>query len=122
MSEVPAPEPFGTFLRERRVAKGFTLRKFAIALDVSPTYVTGIENGTQPPPTPERLKRISALIDVDEAELIDRARRWDDAFSIEAKEQPKLVTVYRAVRELTPEQMDEVVQFAQRLPREGGGG
>ncbi|MGE3776318.1 MAG: helix-turn-helix domain-containing protein, partial [Pirellulaceae bacterium] len=36
---------FGTYLREKRVAKGYSLRKFAELVDVSPTYLSQVEQG-----------------------------------------------------------------------------
>lgn len=42
---------FGQRLRERRIAKGYSLRKFAELVGVSPTYLSRVEQGNVDPPT-----------------------------------------------------------------------
>jgi transcriptional regulator with XRE-family HTH domain len=37
------PQTFGERLRDARVAKGYSLRKFAKEADVSPTYLSQVE-------------------------------------------------------------------------------
>ena len=41
---------FGQYIRELRTDKGITLREFARQLDVSPTYISQIEQGNFGPP------------------------------------------------------------------------
>lgn len=38
---------FGKFVRRKRLEKGFTLNKFAIAADIDPAIISRIENGMQ---------------------------------------------------------------------------
>ena len=37
-------QTFGSFLREKRMARGLTLRGMAAKLDLSPVYMSNIEN------------------------------------------------------------------------------
>ena len=37
-------QTFGSFLREKRIARGLTLRGMAAKLDLSPVYMSNIEN------------------------------------------------------------------------------
>ncbi|MEI6539139.1 MAG: helix-turn-helix transcriptional regulator [Planctomycetota bacterium] len=51
------PNIFGQWLREKRVAKGYTLRKFAELVGVSPTDLSHVEQGAADPRTAERRTR-----------------------------------------------------------------
>jgi transcriptional regulator with XRE-family HTH domain len=42
---------FGELLRDTRIEKGFSLRKFAELLGVSPTYLSQVEQGNVMSPT-----------------------------------------------------------------------
>lgn len=106
---------FGELLRESRLAKGMTLRKFAEALGVSPTYVSGVENGTLPPPTSERLSAIAQLLDVNADELIEVAGRWDDLAKQKAEESSEFVMLFRAVKDMSPDQLNQVTEAAKRI-------
>lgn len=46
---------FGQFLRSKRLAKGFSLRRFAELVGVSPTYLSQVEQANCDPPTAERV-------------------------------------------------------------------
>jgi len=54
---------FGLVLRERRVEKGYSLRKFAGMVGVSPTYLSQVERGNVDPPTAERVRRMAEILD-----------------------------------------------------------
>ena len=43
MTKKKPDKTFGQHLREKRVAKGFSLRKFATLVEVSPTYISQVE-------------------------------------------------------------------------------
>ena len=57
------PVSFGQELRAKRIAKGFSLRKFAKLVDVSPTYLSQVEQENVDPPTAERVTRMAELLD-----------------------------------------------------------
>jgi transcriptional regulator with XRE-family HTH domain len=44
-------QTFGQVLREARLAKGITLRKFAEMVGISPTYLSQVEQENVDPPT-----------------------------------------------------------------------
>lgn len=46
----PVKETFARFFREKRIAKGFTLRSFSERFDYDPAYISRIERGLLPPP------------------------------------------------------------------------
>ena len=111
---------FGGLLREKRLAKGLTLRKFAEQLGVSPTYVSGVENGTLPPPTFDRIEAISRLLEVPVDELMEHAGRWDDMAKQKVEERPEFVRLFRAVKDLSPEQIEQVTKLASQIGEEDG--
>ena len=108
---------FGRFIKIRRLERQLTLRKFADEIGVSPTYVSGFENGTIAPPTPERLLRISQILTLDYEELLTLARRWEDAIPPELDENPKLLTLYRTVRTMAPAQLAELQEKANEIKK-----
>lgn len=118
-NEQPSTNRFGELLRASRLAKGLTLRKFAEALGVSPTYVSGIENGTLPPPTSDRIATIAKLLEVDSDELIEVAGRWDDLAKQKAEESSEFVMLFRAVKDMSPDQLNQVTEAAKQIGSDG---
>ncbi len=62
---------FGSFLREKRMARGLTLRGMAAKLDLSPVYMSNIENDRRAAPSQEYLERMALLLQLDKPE-----REW----------------------------------------------
>lgn len=69
---------FGQLLRERRIAKKLSLRKFAELVGVSPTYLSQVEQDNVDPPTAERAQRIAELLEENVDEWISLAGRVPD--------------------------------------------
>jgi transcriptional regulator with XRE-family HTH domain len=55
-------QTFGQILREARLAKGITLRKFAEMVGISPSYLSQVEQDNVAPPTAERVKTMATLL------------------------------------------------------------
>lgn len=68
-------QTFGELLRETRLKRGFSLRKFADKVDVSPTYLSQVEQENVDPPTAERVKRMAELLGENPDEWIAIAGR-----------------------------------------------
>ena len=64
-------QTFGSFLREKRIARGLTLRGMAAKLDLSPVYMSNIENNRRAAPSQEYLERMALLLQLDKPE-----REW----------------------------------------------
>ena len=64
-------QTFGSFLREKRIARGLTLRGMAAKLDLSPVYMSNIENDRRAAPSQEYLERMALLLQLDKPE-----REW----------------------------------------------
>ena len=105
-------QTFGSFLREKRMARGLTLRGMAAKLDLSPVYLSNIENDRRPAPTRaylERLEqeRMALLLQLDKPE-----REWMLDLAAKSKQN-------RVSADLPDYIMDrEIVRAALRTARE----
>lgn len=119
MTKKQAPR-FGDVLREKRMAKGFSLRRFAQLVDVSPTYLSQVEQDNVAPPTADRVKRMAEIL----GENVDK---WTALAGRLAEDLPKIIQesptdvpdLLRAVRGLTAEQLRKLREEAERMKREG---
>ena len=68
-------ETFGERVRRSRQAKKITLRKFASLINVSPTYMSQIENNRFSPPTEEVICEIARALEEDKDELLSLANK-----------------------------------------------
>ena len=71
-------QTFGSFLREKRIARGLTLRGMAAKLGLSPVYMSNIENDRRAAPSQEYLERMAMLLQLDKPErewLLDLAAK-----------------------------------------------
>ncbi len=103
----PTKKNFGSVLRARRVERGFSLRKFAEKVGVSPTYLSLIETGQAPQqPTVDRIKRMAELLDVDADQWIQLAGRVSDELEEMNRDNPQMMpALLRLARTMTPEQL-----------------
>lgn len=109
-------KPFGQLLRETRVEKGYTLRKFAEAVGVSPTYLSQVEQGNVDPPTAERVRKMAELLGQNADEWISLAGRVpEDIPGILQKQPTQLPTLLREASGLTPDQLRRVTEDIRRL-------
>jgi transcriptional regulator with XRE-family HTH domain len=114
-------KPFGQVLRERRVAKGISLRKFAELVGVSPTYLSQVEQGNADPPTAERVRKMAGLLGEHADELIALAGRVpDDLPGIIQKQPTKMPELLREASGLTAEQLHRLVGQAKKLKEKDG--
>ena len=109
-------QTFGERLRESRVAKGFGLRAFAKDVGVSPTYLSQVEQGKVDPPTADRVKRIAELLEesVDEWTAL-AGRLTEDLPEIIHSSPIEVPDLLRAVKGMTPEQMQKVREAAEKI-------
>jgi transcriptional regulator with XRE-family HTH domain len=111
---------FGETLRERRIAKGYSLRKFAELVGVSPTYLSQVEQGNVDPPTAERVQRMAELLDENPDEWIALAGRVpEDLPGIIQRQPTEVPDLLRAVKGLNADQLRRLREDAQRMKREG---
>jgi len=111
---------FGGKLRELREAKlktdpNFTLRKFATAVGISPTFLSKVERGEFDPPAPEKIMKMAELLDTDADELLALANRFDPELEKIIREQPTaLPDLLRTVRGMSEEQVRKLTERARK--------
>jgi HTH-type transcriptional regulator, competence development regulator len=104
-------EHFGAYIRRKRTEAGITLRKFAAAIDVSPTYISQVERGVFKPPGENTIKRIAQTLSEDEDELLALANKVSgDLPDIIRKAPKEAATFLRTARNLTPEQWEKLTR------------
>jgi nitrogen PTS system EIIA component len=64
---------FGATLRLFRMERGIGLRELARQVGVSGSYLSRVENGHDPPPTPDRLAALADVLGIDRAALTELA-------------------------------------------------
>lgn len=119
------PDPrktFGDLLRATRVAKGYSLRKFAEMADVSPTYLSQIEQAKiERPPTAERVRTMAELLDQNADEWISLAGRIpDDVTEIIKSEPQAMPALLRAAKGLTAEELRKLTKQIRDQRKDGG--
>jgi len=110
---------FGDVLRERRSEKGYTLRKFAILVGISPTYLSQVEQNNVDPPTADRVKRMAELLGANVDEWTALAGRLTGDLPEIIREEPReMPDLLRAARGLTVEQLRRLRESAERMKKE----
>lgn len=109
-------KPFGTLVREKRTAKGISLRKFADLVGVSATYLSQVEQGNCDPPTAERVKRMAEILGENSDELTALAGRVPEDLQRIIENHPAcFVAFIREVSKLTPDQLLVLAEQARQL-------
>ena len=69
--------PFGKRMRELRAARRMTLKQMAAALDVTPAYLSALENGHRGKPTKGLVHQVASVLGIiwDDAEELARLAR-----------------------------------------------
>lgn len=109
---------FGEYVREKRVQKGLSLRRFAELVELSPTYISQVENGVQSPPTADRAKVMAVVLGEPEDVLVVLAGRVPDDISEILLEQPEEMAAFiRETKGLSPEQLIGLTEEVRRLKK-----
>ncbi|MCX5671753.1 MAG: helix-turn-helix transcriptional regulator [Planctomycetota bacterium] len=111
------PKHFGELLREKRLAKKCSLRKFAELVEVSPTYLSLVEQGkVERPPTAARVQKMAEILGENPDEFLALAGRLPQDLAGIIQEEPKgMATFLREARGLTAEQLGRLTEQARRL-------
>lgn len=110
---------FGTLVRQKRIDKGYSLRKFAELVGISPTYLSLVEKGkVERPPTVERVRKMAELLGESPDQWIAMAGRVpDDLTQIIQSEPEAMPELLRAAKGLSAEELRKV---AKRLGKKRG--
>lgn len=119
MTKKKPGKTFGQLLRERRISKGFSLRKFAALVGISPTYLSQVEQDNVDPPTADRVKKMAELLGENVDEWTSLAGRLTEDLPEIIHEAPNAVPdLLRAVRGLTADQLKQLREAAERMKGE----
>lgn len=97
----------GEILREARLAKGISLRGLVGQMDITPSYLSDIENDRRVP-AEDVLLRLAALLDLNFDDLMAQAGRFGDEAEQFAKKRPAAVKLFRRLANANPS--DERIQ------------
>jgi transcriptional regulator with XRE-family HTH domain len=113
-------QTFGQVLREARLAKGITLRKFAEMVGISPTYLSQVEQDHVDPPTAERVKMMATLLGANADEWTALAGRVpEDLPGIIQKQPTAMPELLREASGLTADQLRFLREQARKLKERG---
>jgi len=115
-------ETFGDLLQATRKAKGYSLRKFAEMVDISPTYLSQVENAKiERPPTAERVRTMAELLGQNADEWIALAGRIpEDLTDIITNEPQAMPALLRAAKGLTAEQLRQLTDQIREQQKDEG--
>lgn len=116
-------QTFGHALRTLRMDKNVTLRELARRLDVTPTYLSQVEQDKFNPPTADRVKQIGGILGLSQEQvdgLVVLAGRVPRELHDVLDEHPhEMATFLRTARGLTAEDLRQLTEEAQRLKGQG---
>lgn len=119
---MPENQPtFGHVLRHSRLAKKYSLRKFAELVGVSPTYLSQVEQDNVMPPTADRVKRMAELLSENPDEWIGLAGRVpEDLPGIIQRQPTEMPELLREASGLTADQLRQLREQIRKLKAGGG--
>lgn len=79
---------FGEILRDFRVKAGFGLRELARRVNISPGYLSDVENGRVPPPSEAVILEIASALNVEKSALLVSAKKVDPELLAYVAEKP----------------------------------
>lgn len=102
----------GATLRYLRLEAGFGLRSLAVAIGVSPAYLSRVELGRDPPPSPDRLVGIARVLGLPPTSFVG----WPEVRSDALSDRPagRRLLAELAQRGLSDAQLLRVVEFVRR--------
>lgn len=116
---------FGRRVRDIREAKvktdpRFTLRSFAKAVGISPTFLSKVERGEFDPPRPEKIIKMAEVLGIDADELLALANKVDPKLSRIIMDEPKAMADFlRTARDkkLTAEDIQKLTEKIRKQVR-----
>jgi transcriptional regulator with XRE-family HTH domain len=114
-----ADNTLGDFVRDGRSAVNMRLRELARRLDVTPSYVSDIENNRRVP-SEEVLARIADVLDLPLEELVARAGRLGSDAERYMRETPVATTLFRRISDekLTEGEIRELLNRVEQIRRD----
>jgi transcriptional regulator with XRE-family HTH domain len=112
-------EEFGQFIRDSREKLKITLRQLARDVEVSPTYLSQIEQGNFAPPSEEKIVLLAKHLKLDEDQLMAMANKIPSDLKPIFTEQPKPVADFlRTAQGLSNEDWEKLRKQAEKLQKD----
>lgn len=101
----------GEILREARAGKGVSLRGLAGQMEITPSYLSDIENDRRVP-AEDVMKRLAQLLSLEFDELMAQAGRFGDEAERFARQRPVAVKLFRKLSSanLPDQEMEHLIQ------------
>ena len=119
-----AGQTFGQALRALRMERNVTLRDMARRLDLTPTYLSQVEQDKFSPPTEDRIKQMGQILDLPQEQvdqLVAMAGRVPQDLHDVLDEHPhEMASFLRTARGLTANDIRQLTEEAERLKNKDG--
>lgn len=99
---------FGEFIREKRLGKKISLRKFAMDIELSPTFISKMEVGEYSPPKEENIIKMAEYLELDKDELLAMASKISSDIQLKIMEAPKLYASF--LRRIDIKEMEKIIK------------
>ena len=100
----------GTFIKEKRMEKGLSIRKLAELAEISHTEVKRIEDGLRKQTSPQVIRSIAAALNVPYEELMAAAGYLDETPE-PASSGNTVTSQIQNTDDLSPDEIDQVNQY-----------
>ena len=115
---VMTQKKFGATIRDLRLAKQISLRKFADQVGISPTYLSKIERDEFPPPGEETVKNFADALGQDPDELLALAGKVSSDLPAIIQQRPReLASFLRTAEGLSPDDMARLTKYVEKMKR-----
>ena len=112
-------QEFGQFIRDNRESLKITLRQLARDVDVSPTYLSQIEQGNFSAPSEEKIRLLAERLKLDLDKLMAMADKIPSDLKPIFTEQPKPVADFlRTAQGLSESDWEKLRKQAEKMKRE----
>jgi transcriptional regulator with XRE-family HTH domain len=98
MAELSKSDSLGDLIRKRRVKKELSLRSLAAQLEITPSYLSDIENDRRVP-AEDVVRQIARLLEIDFNDLMARAGKFGRDAERYLRRQPAAGQLFRRISE-----------------------
>ena len=113
VERIKKSETFGSIVRKARLQKKIGLREFAIMMDLSPAYISQMENGVCKPPIESKIIKIAEKLDINIDYLLALAGRISN--EIKNKMIDKIIEENKPIKVFTEEQKIAFYKLKRRI-------
>ena len=105
---------FGNKVRNLRIERRISLRKFAAKVGMSPTYLSKVERGDFAPPAENKVIAIAKALEQDPDEFLALAGRFSSDLKDIIQNKPKVIAgLLRKTKGLSPEEINNLTKRIQ---------